>query len=423
MGLNVGSGLPGTRGWDSGKPGQNKQVQKAFSVEETQHTARNVETTKSPETVNPVKSPAPPAETITKQPLEPTARPMTKGDIIDQLLQIKSQPSSENQQILLSMLEHGIEASSDSFENISRMLKGKSKASDLKSAIISHSKNLSTSPKSVDILSSVLSDNQKLAKLLQKTQQSLSSFQSQLLNSKELFSSKLMSLVPSILSEYDDNLKKILKKATRKDIDISQFKRSDFIYDSKALNGFLSGIAQKLSNFKNNATARQLLNKLFILKKDIEKSMEALVYQMILSKSTDQNHKIGKEEFSYWQFPNPFAQTPSNIDILIRKNNASKKKDIDPSKTKIILRFDTLDMGEVYVIIEIQDQKIWYTFETGKGETKKNISKLIPALQKAMAAHNYEIVGVKTLPRKTDIKKVLIPTIKLDDFSRIRTEV
>jgi hypothetical protein len=428
MSLGIHSGASEKANWGSGlKKVDHKQIDKAFSVEESQHAARNVETTGSPEkaaATPQVQQSTTTEKTKQQKVLEPEARPLSKGDIIDQLLQIKATPSKENQQIIMAILEHGLEASGETFETISKLIKGKNKPNTLESSIVSLTKGLTNSTKSVDILSYFLSENPTIAKQLKSMQTNLTQTMQGLRMSRELFDKGLFSGISSILLDMDETLKKLTKKANDQNLQLANLKRGSLLSDIKSLHDFLGGITNLLSETEKDklTKASKLTKEIKGLKKSISGLIKNLTAQMILSKKSAQQ-QITNEKFAFWQIPNPMAQTSSDIDILIRHDTTKKKEHIDPKKTKIIIKLETPDLGTITVMIEIQDKKVWCTFISSERDTKKSILKVFPIFKKTIESYNYEIVGVKTTNKKIDTKKLLIPTFNLDDLSRIRMEV
>lgn len=424
MTLGVQGTGPKGAGWDSiSKPGDPKKVDKPFEVEEIQHAVRNISSTTDAEAITGTQS-KPTLKTDAQKavPFETQIRPMSKSDVIDQLIQLRTLPSKENQQILLAMLEHGLSASENNFESISRLVKGKQNGSALESAIISHTKGLSNSFRSVDVLASFLANNPQLSPQVQQLRASLYSFQTTMLQNQNLLPSGLAGHMAAILTDLDTNLKKIARKTADDKITMPEMKRGEMISDLKTLYEFLGGISNLISE-QDPSRIKQLMGSIHSLKGNIKEAIDKMTSHAILSKDNEQMNLLHQEKFAYWVLPNVMAQMQSDIELLIKKILHDGKTQIDPENTKIILKFKTEALGEVCVIVEIKDRKIKYTFETEIPTTRSSIAELIPSLQKAMRLHNYEITSVRTTEKRTIIKKLLIPTINLDELSRIRTEV
>ena len=124
----------------------------------------------------------------------------------------------------------------------------------------------------------------------------------------------------------------------------------------------------------------------------------------------------------YWQWPNPWLEVSRQIDFFVQKNAPGKRQKYDPEDTVLVLKFDTPDIGELVVIIEIKGRKITYTFHSERGDTKAYIGVLTKSLRDSMASLNYDLVGVKNIQKRIDIKKWISPKMSLDDFKRIIAE-
>ena len=87
------------------------------------------------------------------------------------------------------------------------------------------------------------------------------------------------------------------------------------------------------------------------------------------------------------------------------------------------MRLETEDIGELGIVVEIVDKKVWYVFHTPSGETRHLIGELTPWLRDRMLAQNFTLVGVQTVPKRLDVKRMLLPTVNLNTISRVQTEV
>jgi hypothetical protein len=404
------------------KPTKHEKVDKPFSVEEAQHANREVNANTAAEKI--AQAPKVQKSDTISQVIKPEtlARPISKADIVDQLLQIKKPPTVENQLIISALLEHGIEASEDNFNAIAKFLKGKGKGNTIESAVLALTKGLGNSSKSVDILSQFLANSTQMSQQLKQTQTALSNFYTMLQFSKDLFNTNLFTGFASIIADSNDELKKLLKKSSKIDTNSLNFDRKTLISNLKSLHAFLGGIGQKLSDPKvqQMPLAKALQEQLRPLQKALSSLLEAITSQAILSKDSILQTS---DKYAYWQFPNPMAKVKSDIDLLIKKASNKNKGNIDPDKTKIVIKLETPDIGKLGVIVNVEEKNVAYTFQTTQDDTKKNIIKSTNLLKDRMESINYSLVGCRTTTRKTDIKKHLFPTFNLDALSRIRTEV
>jgi hypothetical protein len=414
--------------WNSGTVPDHKQVKKPFSIEEAQKSLDNVKTTEGPDKTaiaQEVTATQQDTKTITSTRTdEPASRPMTKNDVLNQLLKLQVIPTKENQQILLAMLEHGLEASPENFETIQRLVKGNAKASTVKSAIIAQTKGLSQFQKSVDVVAQFLTAHPQLTEQTQKLQQQIAKIQSLFDEMGGIIKPELLAGLTSLLSDVDEEFKKLTKKAKNKPNTFPKFKHGTLLTDMKSLHDFLGGVISQLAEqHPDNAKIADLQKQIHELKKGLSTLVDTLTSHLIISQNSENISQLANDKFTYCMLPNVLAENEKDIELLIRKNGQNKDQQIDPNKTQIILKFETEEIGEVAVILDVKDEKIMSTFQSSLEKTQRNISRLIPEFKKSLEAHNYELVGIKNLQKKLNVKKVLFPTTNLDKLSRITTEV
>ena len=56
------------------------------------------------------------------------------------------------------------------------------------------------------------------------------------------------------------------------------------------------------------------------------------------------------------------AQMPKSMDLLISKQKKTKNSVLDPRKVRIILRFDTPELGDMAVEMDVLDKQVWTVF-------------------------------------------------------------
>jgi hypothetical protein len=83
-------------------------------------------------------------------------------------------------------------------------------------------------------------------------------------------------------------------------------------------------------------------------------------------------------------------------------------------------------LGDLTVVIEIDEKKLHYRFYSNEELTQKFIVDYTPDLRKSMEALNYDIIGI-TNNKKTSntipiLEKLLFPKFDLNDITRISTE-
>jgi hypothetical protein len=355
--------------------------------------------------------------------IKPESRPLGQEDIRKQLLTIQRPITDENIQILAIMLQHGVEANAESFDMIQQLIKGRKKrGSTVESAVISQSKGLSDSNKSLDVLMNFLTNQTHFTEQLKGTQRSLNQFQRLLQQSQHLFDKGLFAGLSAIVSEVSDELKKLNKKSGTT-LNLSDFKRGELTQTFKLLFDFLGGIDKKLDP-KLKEKARGVLalkENIAKLKGSLNGVLDELLTHFILSKDPVNKHS-GSDRFAYFQLPNPMVQSERDIDLLIRREKNRRGTSINPEKTRIVLKFDTPELGEVTIIIDVKTNKLSYVFQTNSGETKKYIAEMQKDLSERMKVMDYDVVSYKTLKKKVPIKTLVLPTFNLDTITRIIAE-
>ncbi len=429
MGLGVtGASGPRKGGLDPAswqRAGAGGSVDKPFSVEESQGVNRSVGSAPATEAEKVSQTSQVKEVDSTKQTTTQTqktiARPVSESDIVDLLVKFQKSPSPENKKILSTIIQFGLEASHENLDTVSRLVQSRGQSNAVESAVVSHLKGVSSSPKSVDILANFLSNQSQLGQVLDKMQLTLSRFQSNFQQFQVLLNPSLYSGLASIVSQMDDTLKKWMNTQSE-NLSITNLNRAGVIQDFRLFNDFLGGLIASLPANANPELARLLQQQTAMIKGQISQFLESVISQSIISKSSSVL-PLGTDQFAYWQIPNPFSQQKKPIEILMQKDPQQKKRKFNPQKTKFILRFETEDIGELSVSVELSEKKIWYVFYTENTQTKDSILRTSPELKTRMAALNYEVVGMQLVPKKLDIKKLILPTINLDKISRVSAEV
>ena len=163
-------------------------------------------------------------------------------------------------------------------------------------------------------------------------------------------------------------------------------------------------------------------NQMAKMRQELSEMMNSLTSQSILSKDSARQPLGTDDKFAYWQIPNPLTKE-SNMELLIRKDPQRKKGALDPKKTRIILKMETPDLGEISIIIDVLENRVWYIFNTSSEETKAFITKMNNDLKQRMAQANFQLSGMQAIQKRLDIRKYILPTLNLDSVMRIHHEV
>jgi len=191
------------------------------------------------------------------------------------------------------------------------------------------------------------------------------------------------------------------------------------VQDLRYLQDFLKGIGKKL-DASNNLMANTLKEAIQMLDKDSRVFHDVLLTQLILSKNPA-NQLIAEEFFHYFMIPNPMATAQKDLELMISKDPKNKKK-INPDKTTIVIKCETSDLGDLTIIIEINDKKMAYKIYTSNELTQKFVIDETPELKQSMEELSYDVTSIQALKKVINIEKLLLPTFNLNSIKRISTE-
>lgn len=358
-------------------------------------------------------------------PSKPTvARSLSKADISAQLVSMGIPSSSDNVQLASKMLMHGLELSQDNFSNLFKMMKNGSGSGTQQSALIALSKGLS-SEAAVKTLDGFMANNPKMTSEMQLFQTAMNNFKTALLTGKNMMQPQIINNLLSILSKMDDKYKKMLEGNMSKEDMLQLMDRDGMMKELRAFKGLLAGVSHKMmqGNAKMSKSAKQLGKAFSGMARYTDKLLMNLGAHSILSRPSGKQDVALNEKYAYWQIPNSLADSPKNIDILIKRDENGKKKQFDASKTRIILKIETDDLGEITIMIDVEEKKIWYIFNTDDDAIKEFVNKNSILLKERMGLLNWEVQGVQAVKRKIDMKKYIVPTINVDSLKRVSAEV
>ncbi len=417
------SGIFDTSVKSSPKVDEAGNIKKAFSIEESQGVNKNVNAPPAVDSAAKVSALKPVTKadgTTSTSPRETIARPISRADIVDQLVHIQKAPTTENIQIMSTILQFGLEASGPNFETVQTLVKGRKSTNSLESSVVSLSKGLAETPRSVDIIGHFLNNQLQINQQLQQLQSDMSQFQLGMNFASTFLDSGLLAGLSAAVSELDDSLKKLSKDPNDR-MDWSELSRGGLIKDFKTLYEFIGGLRQKMSNEGMTSALERFLKASTNLQSGIAGFLESLTSQAIMSEQVAQ--QVGNDRFGYWQFPNPWMQGQAVMELLVRKDPLKKKTEYNTQKTRIIVKFETQDLGEMAVVLDILDKKIWMTVSSDRADSRQLVTKWIGEFKDQVSAHDYELVGLQTTEKRIDIKQLLLPKLNLDTLSRINTEV
>ncbi len=366
--------------------------------------------TQTPELAKPRDTPVVPKPTV--------SRPVSPGDIADHLVSMGFPPTTRNTETVSALLKYGVEASKSLMEMVQSKV-GDGSARSIEAAVVSLSKGLGADPKSIDLLSQFLRDPTSITSSIKAAQQATQQFIQILNRSTLMLDPGLFSALSALFPKYEKELAKMTGEAhTSRTLERLQVSRGALGDDTDAILRLVSGLEQQLS--RTAGPRSELLGSLSEMKKQLSGLLGQLALQGILSKDPETAAMWLNDRYFYWQLPNPLGA--GAIDILIKKDT-KKKSGMNPSKTRLVVQFDTPDLGQIGVIVDVADTKIWYSFHSETSGTQQLILQHLVALKDRMEALNYQVISLNAYHRKVDLKKLLLPTLSLDRLHRVQTEV
>lgn len=359
---------------------------------------------------------------VQKQEIETISRRMNSRDIVNQLLQLGIRSSQDNRALAMKMLLLGLELSKENFEQINGLLRGlKRTAFTEQAAIIAVNKGLN-SKAAVQQVANFLENNpqlsQQLSQILNQTAVLQSALQGQTLLSPTL-TTQLVGIMASLegaIVALPDNLKRELKDGR------GLLQRATLLTNMRAVKSLLGGVAEQIETRGSGVKADGLLGALNKLAGQAKDVAENLVVQSILSRPSEREDSAMSEKFSYWQIPNSLATPPQTFELLIQRDRKNKNKTINSRKTKVILKAETQALGELAIEVEVDNNDLEFKFNTKEEEIRKLVQENVEGLLKKMEALHYKTKSVRVIKRNLDVKKYLIPTLDLNNLTRVQAE-
>lgn len=416
MGLSFDPGRTG--------PAQRGKINNPTPAEESQIRQFSVDNPSKAASAVPV-APSPSPEQTQKKPVvtaENRHSPLNDRDLSELALFVKRAPTAQTKQVLATMIQHGVAVTPEAVDVIATLAKGAKKGNAVESAVIAYSKDVPSS-RAVGVLGSFFGDQAQFAGKLSELTVRMNQFRQLSATLSRVFDSGLNSGLQTILSSMLDELVGFQKKAKDGSLQALKLSHPELFSNLKTLHEFLSGVAKKADRSEANLSeVAQMKQGISELQYSIADVLDGLITQAVLSKGSE-GKRSDADSFLFWQIPNPLTQKASTLDILAKKNSKNPK-DVDMQKTRVVIRFETPELGEVTVIMDLKDNKIWYTFQTNSGDTKRYVAEMSAELNDRMKTLNYDVVGLQMLvtQKKVDLRDFLLPIFDLDKIHRIVTE-
>lgn len=362
------------------------------------------------------------AQKVQKQEIETISRRMTSRDIVNQLLQLGIRASQENRALAMKMLILGLELSKENFDQIENLLRGlKRTAFTEQAAIIAVNKGIN-SKTAVQQIANFLENNAQISNQLAQVLNNTAALQAAL-QGQSILSPSLTTQLVSIMSSLEGSLL-VLPESLRKELKDGRglLQRATLLTNMRAVKSLLSGVAEQVQARGAEVKADGLLGALQGLANQAKDVVENLIVQSILSRPSDREDSAMSEKFSYWQIPNSLATPPQTFELLIQRDRKNKNKTINPRKTKLILKASTEALGEVAIEVEVDNNDLDFKFNTKEEEIRKLIQENMDSLLKKMESLQYKTKSVRVIKRNLDVKKYLIPTLDLNNLTRVQAE-
>ena len=354
-------------------------------------------------------------------------RAMTPGDLISQLLSLGLQPSTDMRELAGKMLQSGLELSGDNFQKLTTLLRGSPDAGEATkdAAIQTVLKGLDDSPKAMTSLAGLLSSAKQQATQMQQVSAAMAKLQAALAPGKLLLSPNMQAMLSGLVAQFDQNLKDTLRESTDAEGLEKLLAKSGLLSDAEGVKQLLDGVMEQLRQGGQLETpgGRELAEVLRQAQEALEGLKDNVLGQAVLSKDAARTDTSMNQRFIYNQFPNPMTFPPSTAELLIKRDENQDKAPVNPNKTRVILKLQTEALGEVTIFIDVENNKVWYTFNTETDETRDFVIRHTKDLQDRMKVINYDLTGMHAIKRKIDLKRYVMPRIDFDSFTRVSTEV
>lgn len=400
----------------------NRPVQKPGETIESGQIRKGISVQKAPaEAVEAVKQTGVQQQTALPE-FKTIARKMNMRDIVHTLFKHGIEATEENRSLAVKMLLMGVELSKENFNHLFKVLKGAQGDTFMQdAAIIALKKGLDNSPAALKLLANFLRENPQLAQQLRGLLNNMVALQTAIASGQNLLSSSVMAQLAAILSQLDGMISQ-LPSALQKRKKGELFSREELLSSLRLTKSLIDGVAEQVSAKGESEAGAHLVNQLLSASKETQGLIESLITQAVLSRSPENPDTAMKDQYAYWQIPNSLAEKPTTIELLIKKDMTRPNSPINPRKTKIVLKTETKELGELGIELDIEDKNLVFKFNTPDEQVVSFIKAHMADLQKRMAAQNYKTKSIQVVRKHLDVKQFLIPMLDLDDLRRVHTE-
>ena len=348
-------------------------------------------------------------------------RLINSEDISKHLLLLNKPINMKNRQILMTMLQHGVQASPENFDKIENMIKNKKEGNYIESSVIAFSKGFGGNSRGIELISGFLSHKNMMFQSFLKAETGLKNLLLFLNTHKGTDPASLLfafaAVSHDVLIEFKKFKEMIEKRKTQKVL----AKSKEFINDLKFYNEFVSGLQYKLEGQDSiDSQSKSLLNHLKSIKKSFSEFYNSLLTPSVVSKTPDY-FDVNQELFHYWMIPNPYVKGNKDFELLISKDKQNNKK-FNEKKATILIKCETGDMGELTIHVTVDEKKCFYKFYSKNEKVRSFVLDHTGDLKKSMESINFQLTGMQVLKKEDVLKKLIFPIFNIDEITRISTE-
>lgn len=402
-----------------------KPVKSVQQAQETVQTSRDTKVQTAPQSAvssaETATSGSQPAATVAAQ---PAVRAMEMQDILNSFIQNGIPDTAENRQLAVKMLEFGIELSPANFNDLMQALAGSSSDSDMNAAVISLNKGLNGMSGPVQILANFLNGNPAILADTQQLQAIIARLQGAMGMYSGSLPAGLMAAISSAVGMLNREVDKQLKKISDDDpIALATSQSASDVADLITIREFFGNLMKQFRRDPRTLSdaGKSVYKELSALSSKISALADRCLAESILSQSSLRAPMGQEDNYLYFQIPNPWAVN-KNIEILI-KRDSHKDQAIDPKKTRLVIKLETEDLGEIIVMLDRLDKKVWAKFYVKRDRTRGLLVQLNPDFKNRLESIALELVRFQSVVESIDIDQLVIPRVRLDSVVRIMHEV
>jgi len=222
----------------------------------------------------------------------------------------------------------------------------------------------------------------------------------------------LVATLPALLAAYETQLKEYLEKPAT-----LLRNRAQFALDTRSLSSYLSSLIQSphVKKDPSRAAIQHLAAQTLSL---LQPLSENLAGQALLGSDTS--------SYQYWQIPYPGGaeNLASHCDLLVEKDRARGTEEDKKNPHKLILRMDTIHLGELLVAVEVQGGEVKTCFHSEFQTVRQYIQSNEPMLRKGLHQKNMALKCLTTAHHVASLKAlILAEKLFVSGTNRVKVEI